>query len=180
LAEAGYPGGKGLPELVLDLANSNLNRQIGEHFKRYMAKIGVRVKVVLNPGPQFLKKLNSRTTMLHMMGFTSYPEGLPFLTLLHGPAAPGKNDSNFNDAEFNTLHKRAVNLLDATQRTQIYEQMYQIAAKKVPLIYLVHPSKYTLHHSWLKNCALSLDFVIGTEQYLDIDLKKKRVMKATF
>ncbi|MEL6359315.1 MAG: ABC transporter substrate-binding protein, partial [Bacteroidota bacterium] len=107
LAAAGYPEGKGLPVLVLDLANTNLQKQVGAHFQKCMAKIGVRVKVVVSSGPQLSRKINTRSTMLHMMGFTSYPEGLPFLKLLYGPASsPGFNSANFNDAEYNALYEQ--------------------------------------------------------------------------
>lgn len=180
LIEAGYPGGKSLPEITLDIANNPLSKRIGEHFQRSLTKIGVCVKVVANPWPQLLKKITNKTTMLHIMGLTNYSEGLAFVSLLYGPVAPGRNTANFDDTKYNALYEQSVGLPDASKRTRLYQQMNQLAAEKVALIYLDYPVKYTLYHSWLKNYTLPLSFVMDTDQYLDIDMKQKKSLKATF
>lgn len=180
LAEAGYPGGKDLPTLVLDVNNRPLLKIIGEHFQRSLAKIGVRVKLVVSSWPQLLQKINNRSSMLHIMGLANYPEGLAFASLLYGPVAPGRNGSNFNNTEYNTLYEQAASQLDTSKRIQLYRRMDQLASKKAALIYLNYPVKYTLYHSWLKNYALPLSFVMDTDQYLDIDLQKKQAAKTTF
>ena len=43
LAEAGYPGGKGLPPVTVQTRNETVARQILEHFAKCMDKIGIKI-----------------------------------------------------------------------------------------------------------------------------------------
>ena len=56
LAEAGYPNGEGLPVITYDCPNSTVSRQIGEFFRKNMADIGVKIKVIQNPWQSFKRK----------------------------------------------------------------------------------------------------------------------------
>ena len=49
LAKAGYPNGEGLPEITYDCPNSTVSRQTGEYFRKRMAEIGIKVRVIQNP-----------------------------------------------------------------------------------------------------------------------------------
>ncbi|XWN34809.1 MAG: ABC transporter substrate-binding protein [Roseivirga sp.] len=180
LAEAGYPGGKGLPVLPLDMASSTTHRQIGEHFARCMEQIGIRIQVVTNPWPELLKKVDQKSTTLHAMGwFPAYPNAEEMLQKLYGPnKAMASNDSNYDYPEYDKLYERASVMPDSPERTRLYEQMNKIAAEQVPLLYMVHKAKHVLCHSWLQNFFLSDFDYHGQEQYLNIDLEKKQAMKA--
>ena len=63
LEKAGYPNGKGLPEFTYDCPSSTVARQIGEFFKKQMGEIGINVKVVTNPWPELLRKINTRNIL---------------------------------------------------------------------------------------------------------------------
>lgn len=183
LAEAGYPGGKGLPTLTFDTSNSTHHRQIAEHFARCMEKLGIKIEVLTNPWPALLQKVKqSKSTMLYTMGWTpDYPDAEHMLQLLYGPnQAPGSNSANFDDAAYNVLYEQVRVMPDSPARTKLYETMSQLAAEKVPLIYMVHGSDHVLHHSWLQNYVLSDFDYHGQEQYLNLDVDKKRTMKARF
>ena len=57
LKKAGYPDGKGLPEITFDTRNpSTTSRQEGEFIKSELAKIGIKIKISTNNFPTFLKK----------------------------------------------------------------------------------------------------------------------------
>jgi len=180
LAEAGYPEGKGLPEISYDCPSSTISRQIGEFFKQQMSKIGVNIKVVQNPWPELQKKIKNRTVMLYGIAWgADYPDAENFLQLLYGPnKSPGANGSGYSNDEFDKLYKTAAVLQDSPQRTALYEKMNRIAAEKVPWIFGVHRQSYVLFHSWVKN-YINADFNAGQAQYLniDIDAKKEAVKK---
>ena len=59
LVQAGFPGGKGLPEVTFDTSAATASRQIGEFFKKQMKLIGIKVKVITNPWPELLKKIQN-------------------------------------------------------------------------------------------------------------------------
>lgn len=183
LAEAGYPAGKGLPTITLDTSNSTTHRQIAEHFARCMEKLGIKIEVITNPWPALLKKVDqSKSTMLHTMGWTpAYPDAEHMLQTLYGPhKALGSNGSNFDDPEYDVLYEQVSVMPDSPARRKLYEKMNQLAAEKVPLIYMIHKTDHVLHHSWLQNYVLSDFDYHGQEQYLNIDVDKKRAMKPQF
>ncbi len=174
LAKAGFPGGKGLPEMTYDITASTDARQGGEFFQREMAKIGIKIAVVPNPWPQLQEKINKRKVMLYGLAWSAdYPDAENFLQLLYGPnKSPGANGSGFDDPEFNALYKEASLMQDGPVRTALYEKLNRMAALSVPVIYGVHRQNYILKHGYLKNYMPS-DFDHGNAQYLNIDLKEK-------
>jgi oligopeptide transport system substrate-binding protein len=177
LAEAGYPEGKGLPEITYDCPSNTVSRQIGEYFKKQMAKIGISIKVIQNPWPELQKKITTRNVMTYGIAWgADYPDAENFLQLLYGPnRAPGANGSGYDNPELNRLFKVASVMQDSPERTALYEKMNRIAADEVPWIYGVHRQNFTLRHSWLKN-YISSDFEAGIGQYLNIDKNKKKEM----
>ena len=56
LAAAGYPEGKGLPVITLDVNTNTKQKQQCEFFQKCMEAIGVKFKVVPNIFPELLKK----------------------------------------------------------------------------------------------------------------------------
>ncbi|MCR9203124.1 MAG: ABC transporter substrate-binding protein [Halobacteriovoraceae bacterium] len=177
LAEAGYPEGKNLPEITYDCPNSTVSRQIGEYFKKQMAKIGVKVKVIQNPWPELQKKITTRNVMTYGIAWgADYPDAENFLQLLYGPnRAPGANGSGYDNQELNRLFKVAAVMQDSPERTALYEKMNRIAAEEVPWVYGVHRQSFVLKHSWLLN-FVSSDFDAGIGQYLNIDKTKQSEM----
>lgn len=175
LVEAGYPAGLGLPEMTYDCTASTTARQGGEFFKKQMAKIGINVKVVTNPWPQFQGKIQKRQVQLYGIAWgADYPDAENFLQLLYGPnRSPGANGSGYANPEFDQLFKSASSLQDSPERTALYEKMYRIAAEQVPWIYGVHRQNFILHNGWVRNYVPS-DFDWGHSKYLNIDLNKKK------
>ncbi len=182
LAEAGYPEGKGLPEITFDTSASSVSRQIGEFFARQMAKIGVKIKVITNPWPELQKKIQTRQTMLQSLAWgADYPDAENFLQLLYGPnKTPGANGSNYDNPEFNKMFDKARYLQDSPERTKLYEEMNKWAADQVPWIYGVHRQRYTLIQGWLRNYQyMPIDH--GMEKYFRIDLDAKaKLLKEKF
>ncbi len=174
LAEAGFPGGKGVPTLTYDCPNTTVSRQQGEYFKLQMAKIGINVQVIQNPWPELQKKITTRNVMTYGIAWSAdYPDAENFLQLLYGPnRAPGANGSGFDNPEFNKLYKVASVMQDGPERTALYEKMNRLAAEEVPWIFGVHRQIFVVKHGWLKN-YISTDFEAGMVQYLNIDKEQK-------
>lgn len=175
LAKAGYPEGKGLPELTYDCPSSSTSRQIGELFKKQMAAIGVQIKVVQNTWPELQKKITKRQVMLYGIAWgADYPDAENFLQLLYGPnKAPGANGSGYDNPEFNQLFAKAALMQDSPERTALYEKLNRMAADQAPWIYGVHRQNFTVKHGWLMN-YMATDFESGQAQYLNIDLEEKK------
>lgn len=180
LAAAGYPAGKGLPIITLEVASTTDNKQKGEFFQRCMAQIGIRVQLVENLFPVLINKILQKSTMLHTLSWNGdYPDAENFLQLFYGPIQPSGLGSNMHHNMFDALYKKASVLQDSSVRTELYEQMNQIVAEYVPAIYTTHSLHVALQHSWLRNYCWS-NFHDGTVLYWDIDVDKKQEMIASF
>ncbi|MBC75503.1 MAG: hypothetical protein CME64_05750 [Halobacteriovoraceae bacterium] len=175
LTEAGYPRGKGLPVIKYDTLAKTVSRQMGEFFKKQMAKIGVNVQVVTNTWPQLTEKVHKRQTQTYGMAWVGdYPDAENFLQLLYGPnSSPGPNGSNFNDPGFNKLFDKATKMQPSPLRAKLYEELAQKYSEKVPWILGVHRTSFVVKHGWLENYKFST-FNYGNVKYWDVDLKKKK------
>lgn len=177
LAEAGYPGGKGLPELTYETVGSTAARQMGEFFVKKMSDIGVKVKISTNTWPELVKKTNTKAAQLFGMAWgADYPDAENFFGLLFGPnESPGSNSSNYKNAEMDKLFKQSTVMQDSPERTALYEKMYVLAGEQVPWIYGMHRTAVTVYHGWLKNYKY-IEFTQTQTQYLNVDLESKKVM----
>jgi ABC-type transport system substrate-binding protein len=177
LAEAGYPNGKGLPELTYETVGSTVARQMGEFFQKKMSDIGVKVKISTNTWPELVKKTNTKAAQLFGMAWgADYPDAENFFGLLYGPnESPSSNSSNFKNAEMDKLFKQATIMQDSPERTALYEQMYVMASEQVPWIYGMHRTAVTVFHGWLKNYKY-IEFTQTQVQYLNVDLESKKVL----
>ena len=174
LKEAGFEGGKGLPEIVYETTATTTSRQMADFFKKKMSVIGINIKVSTNTWPQLLKKVNTKQAQMFGMAWgADYPDAENFLQLLYGAnSAPGSNGSNYKNSEFDRLFKIASVMQDTPERTALYEKLNRIAAELVPWIYGVHRMSFVIKNGWLKNFKYT-EFSHGQAQYLTSDLKAK-------
>lgn len=181
LAEAGYPEGKGLPEITYDIADSTTSRQMAEFFQKQMDQIGIKIKIQASPWPEFLAKQKKRSLQMYGAAWgADYPDGENFLQLLYGPnASPGANSSNYNNPEFNKEFEAAVVMPDSPERTARYEKLNKFLAEETILMFNNHRQSYSVSQGWLKNyhySDLNNDYV----QYLNVDNAKKAELLKKF
>ena len=174
LAEAGYPNGKGLPEIRYELASAaSVSRQMGEFMKEEMAKIGIKMRLVTNTWPQFEKKVKSRKAMMFGMAWSAdYPDGENFLQIFYSKnSSPGSNASNFSNLEYDNLYLKASSMPPTPQRTELYKKMNRMIAEETPAFFNMHRAQNQPYHGWLKNYkehTIIHDFY----KYLRVDAKK--------
>ncbi len=175
LAEAGYPNGKGLPEITYDCPNGTQNKQIGDYYRRQFEKIGITLLVRQNPWPELNRKILNRDAMLWGIAWLGdYPDAQNFLQLFYGPnRSPGANGSGYNNPEFNRLFEKASVLPEGPERTVLYEKMNKMVSEDLPYLFGVHRRYYALQHPWTKN-YIKTDFEAGNEKYIRIDLEEKK------
>lgn len=175
LAEAGYPGGKGLPTINYETTSTTVSRQMAEFFSKSMKDIGINIKVNTNTWPQLTQKTKKRQAQMFGMAWLGdYPDAENFLQLLYGPnSAPGPNGGNYNVDSFNTEFDIAKNMQPGPERAKKYAKLAQEVAESTPLMLGVHRTSFVLKHSWLRNYKFST-FNHGHAKYYDIDLVKKK------
>lgn len=138
LAEAGYPGGRGLPPLLL-LYNSNpLIQRLAEQVQIDLARIGVRLELRGADGPGFLQSLASgqsggRPVHIVRLGWSDdFPDPDAFLgvQLLSRNAGMAGNFSRYRDPGVDALIEEARRTLDPARRVGLYREIERRAVDR--------------------------------------------------
>lgn len=181
LKKAGYPEGKGLPELSLDLRGSDAAaRLLGEYFTGQFAAVGLKLNVIYNTLPAFLEKVQKSNFQMAYGGWQmDYPDPANVFQLLYGPnRAPGTNESNFDNAEMNQLYAQLSTLEPGSKRAAVVEKMDAILQEEVPWALGFYPARRTLTQPWLLNLRPS-EVITNKYKYLRVnrDVKKRFLEK---
>lgn len=181
LAEAGFPGGKGLPTIVVQTRSDTVARQQVEFFEKCMEKIGINIDVGMNTWPELVNKVTKKQHQMYTMAWgADYPDAENFLGLLYCPnQSPGSNGANYCNPEFDALYKQATILQDSPDRTSMYEKLNEMAALDVPWIFGFHRNEIYVAQAWLKNFK-HMEFNHSQFQYLNVDLEVKKQLSKKF
>lgn len=170
LAEAGYPNGKGLPELVFDVRGiSTVHRLRAEYVKNEVAKIGIKVKVVTNTFPAFLAKSRQGNLQFWQDGWAmDYPDAENSIQLLVTKNhSPGPNATYFSNRKVDALYEKLKTLEDGNEKFQIMREIEEEVHKDLPWIMQYYARTYILQHDRVKNYRQS-DIVYNYMKYLRI------------
>ncbi|MCM2349207.1 MAG: ABC transporter substrate-binding protein [Bacteriovoracaceae bacterium] len=181
LKEAGYPEGKGLPEITVQTTVSTDSRLMLEFFIKCMSDIGIKVKLGSNSWPELVNKVTKRQHQMYTMAWHGdYPDAENFLSLLYCPnQSPGSNGSNYCNPKFDALFKKATLLQDTPERSKLYAEINQMVSEDVPWILGFHRQKQYLSQGWIKNFEYT-EYFQHLFQYLDVDLEKKKELSSKF
>jgi ABC-type transport system substrate-binding protein len=179
LKKAGYPDGKGLPELTYDGLADSKARQQAEFFAQNMAAIGVKVKISANTWPQFQEKIkNGQAQLFGIAWGADYPDAQNFYQLLYSKnASPGPNDTSFSNAEFDKLYEQSLALPPGAERDAVYQKLRDVTVEEAPWIFNAHRLGYRLIHGWVHNFKwneIKLDYF----KYLRVDPKERAELKS--
>ncbi len=128
LTDAGW-NADSLPKLVYGIPSSVLQTQYYEQFRGFMGNIGYpREKIELKRYATFgdIVKAwrNSELPIINKGWILDYPDAENTLQLFYGPnEAPGSNDSNYRNPEYDRLFEQASTLQPGNERTQLYQRM---------------------------------------------------------
>jgi oligopeptide transport system substrate-binding protein len=176
LSEAGYPNGKGLPEITIDCGADVVNKHQAEFFKNCMEKIGINVKVVSNSWLELHQKIDKRSVMVFVLGWSAdYFDSESMLQVLYGPYKQysGINFCCYDNPAYNMLYEKAVVEPNEQKREELYFQMNKLVGEDVPMIFLPNTSYKYIYHGWVNNYIWS-DFNHSSTKYVDVDMVKKR------
>jgi ABC-type transport system substrate-binding protein len=154
LRKAGYPGGRGLPELTLELRGTDgFNQLLGEFFVRQLAAAGIRLKFRLHGFDSYLDDVRRGNFQIAYGNWgVDYPDAQDVLQLLYGPnAAPGPNLSSFKSATANRLYERIAALEPGAERATLIAEMDGVAQEESPWVFGYYYSRYIVSQPWVLN-----------------------------
>jgi peptide/nickel transport system substrate-binding protein len=162
LAKAGYPSGRGLPELTLEINpdGGNRNVQVAEVMKKMLEEnLGISVKIEQVPFPQHQDSYERGKVGCFRTGWSAdYPDPQTFLSLLYGGNVPKDsgeraygNPMRYKSARFDSLYTKALVTVNDSDRMKMYAAADQAALDDAPYICVFYDENYYLLHNYVKN-----------------------------
>lgn len=148
LAEAGYPGGAGLPPIEILYDNSEINRLVVEAIQEMWRRdLGVQASIVNQEKKVvFANRRTGNYQILYGNWVADYLDPTTFLDLWRSDA--GNNHTGWGDAKYDALMDRANATVDATARAAILREAEALMLEAAPIapiyfnthVYLLSPS----------------------------------------
>ncbi|RZL51070.1 MAG: ABC transporter substrate-binding protein [Pedobacter sp.] len=139
LEEAGFPGGKGMPEVTL--STSTTYRDLIEFIQGELSNIGIKAKVDVSPSAS-LRDLMAKNEVNFFRGswIADYPDGENYLSVFYSKnRVPfGPNYTGYFNDKFDKLFEQSYYESDAKKRYELYYQMDNMVMEHssvVPILY---------------------------------------------
>lgn len=171
MAEAGFPGGKGAPELTIEYRNSTTRtRQDYEWNRNELAKIGLVLKPSFNTFTAYLQRVEQGNFQVANSAWgADYPDAENFYQLLYSKnKPPGSNQSAYDNPEYDKLFEQSRFMPNGPERFAIFEKMHAILKDNVPITPQFTPVAVGFRQNWIRNfkrnSQLDMPF-----KYFDVD-----------
>jgi ABC-type transport system substrate-binding protein len=125
LAEAGYPEGKGLPELQECGSEDARTVEQTAFFIKNAEKIGVKIRFEAMRFAELSKKLKEKRCQIMGLAWGGdWPDAQNFVQLAYGPnKSPGSNNYNYDVPEVNKLYEQALPMPPSPERDVLYRKI---------------------------------------------------------
>ncbi|MBR1784837.1 MAG: ABC transporter substrate-binding protein [Bacteroidales bacterium] len=162
LAEAGYPGGKGMPALKLGTTASYLD--LCKYIQQQLGLLGIEVQVDVNPPAALREQIaQGRSPWFRGSWVADYPDAENYLSLFYSPnrAPAGPNYTRFSLPAYDRTYEQARSCTDPARRTELYRRLDSLAMAEAPLMVLYYDQALHFTHRRLHglctNAMNSLD-----------------------
>lgn len=131
LADAGYPEGKGLPEVTLMFNTSEGHRKIAQAIQQMWKEVlGVEVNLTNQEWKVYLKTITEDAPQIFRLGWCAdYPDANNWvLEVFHSTL--GTNSIKWSNAEFDRVTEEAARESDPAKRLELYKRAEQILTEE--------------------------------------------------
>jgi len=171
LVKAGFPKGKGLPEIRYDVrGTSTVARQMGQFIKAELAKIGINIKLIANSFPSFLNKARTGQLQFWQGGWAmDYPDPENIVQLLTTKNhSPGPNSTYYSNKVVDDLYQQISETKNQAQKLELVNKVESIVNKDLPWVMQFYSRNYILYQDSLKNFRQS-DLIYNSYKYLKLE-----------
>lgn len=139
LAKAGFPNGKGMPEIVLSTTSQYLD--LCEFIQHQLQELGIKMRIDLNPAATHSELVARQGINFFRKSWVAdYPDAENYLALFYGKnfAPDGPNYTHFKNAEYDRLYELAHKTNSDKERYEIYRKMDRIIIEEAPVVPLYY------------------------------------------
>lgn len=139
LIEAGYPDGKGLPEIELITTPNYLD--LCQYFQHEAAKIGIKIKIDVTQSATLREMIaQGRAPFFRASWIADYPDAENYLALFYSRhhAPNGPNYTRFTHSIYDKLYLASLHSVDQQKRYHLYRQLDSIVMSEAPVIVLYY------------------------------------------
>ncbi|HLB03318.1 MAG TPA: peptide ABC transporter substrate-binding protein, partial [Nitrospiria bacterium] len=156
LAEAGYPGGEGLPPITVVYDTGQINNLIAQNLQaQWQRNLHIRVDLDNQEWKVFLKRLKTDTPQIFRLGWgADYPDPDNFMALF--TTQSGNNNTHWGNPRYDDLIAKAASELNPIQRRSLYDEAQRILTEKdVAIMPLFAAVQNTLIKPYVKGLELN-------------------------
>jgi peptide/nickel transport system substrate-binding protein len=137
LIEAGFPSGKGLPEITL--STNPQYKDLMEFLAKNFEDIGLKIQLEVMQGGMLREAMRKHALQMFRASWVGdYPDAENFLALFYGGYDAPPNYTGFSNAEFDKLYDDMIQELDDDKAQSLYKQMNTIILEQAPVIPLFY------------------------------------------
>lgn len=165
LADAGYPGGAGLPTVFLQVNNTGFGyvRVAGEVQGMLERNIGARVVSTVLPSDQHFGRVERGEASFWREGWVvDHPDPENFLALFYGRNAPATNadpaylnSTRYKDSRFDSLYASALQTSDQVTRMEFMALAERRLMEDAVVVPLYHERSVRLLQPWVRDLPIN-------------------------
>jgi oligopeptide transport system substrate-binding protein len=158
LEQAGYPGGKGLPEIVLNIDLQPTNKLVAQAVQEDLRQIGVQVRIESTAWGPFLEKIYAGESLFFQNTWLAdYPDPDNWLYALLDSKQFGElgNIARWSNEDFDRYVSEAQVEPDQQRRADLYKLAEQLSYDEAPWLLLFWRNNSTLVQPYVKGLEIS-------------------------
>ena len=136
---AGYPDGKGLPDI--SLATTEQYLEIAEYIQSQLAEFGIKIRIDVQKASVFKDAIaNSKINFFRKSWICDYPDEENFLSVFYSKnwSPKGSNYTHYSNPQFDVLYEKSQSELNDSTRHDYYQQMDQLLIDNAPVVPLYY------------------------------------------
>lgn len=151
LAEAGFPEGKGLPVIPLQVRNDLTQPKLAEALQAmWQRELGVRISIEPYEQKTWLQNQRTKAHSISTLGWVAdFADPVTFLELFVTDG--GNNHTGFANPQYDQLLAQAAQTADAQARLKIFQQAEQLLLNESPIAPIVYRTRSYLINPAVKN-----------------------------
>ncbi|MEZ4789344.1 MAG: ABC transporter substrate-binding protein [Flavobacteriales bacterium] len=165
LAEAGHPGGSGMPGIYLQVNSDGFGYiRVAEAVQEMLSRnLGLRVITSVLPAEQHYERVEMGRARIWREGWiVDHPDPENFLALFYGQSVPADttapsylNSTRYKDPGYDSLFARALRTPESTERMQLLAAAERTLMRNMIVAPLYHERSVRLLQPWVRDLPIN-------------------------